>query len=56
MPDQRIQPITELIRKLETDLSDAEWDLDFTKADRLYEELCYYRKLHKDGELYVPNF
>jgi hypothetical protein len=54
--DQRLTPITDLIQKLEQEVSDAEWDLDFTTADRLYEELGYYRKLLKDGVLYVPNF
>lgn len=54
--DQRIKPIADIIRKLEQDLSDAEWDLDFTTADRIYEELSYYRDRQKEGELYVPNF
>lgn len=54
--DQRLTPVLDLIKKLENEVIDAEWDLDFDKADRLYEELCHYRKLHKDGELYVPNF
>lgn len=54
--DQRLTPITDLIKQLENDISDAEWDLDFDRADRLYEELGHYKKLLKNGELYVPNF
>ena len=54
--DQRLTPLTDLIKDLEQKVSDAEWDLDYTNADRYYEELCYYRKLLKEGQLYVPNF
>jgi hypothetical protein len=54
--DTRVRPISELIRELEIKLSDAEWDLDFTSADKYYEELQYYRKRQKEGDLYVPNF
>ena len=54
--DQRLTPVTDLIKGLERGVSDAEWDLDFTTADRLYKELGYCRKLLKEGTLYVPNF
>ena len=54
--DERVTPITEVINRLENQMLDAEWDLDFNRADRLYEELGYYKKLLKEGELYVPNF
>ena len=54
--DQRLTPVTDLIKDLERGVSDAVWDLDFTTADRLYKELGYYKKLLKEGTLYVPNF
>ena len=55
-PDARLTSLPEKVRELEVKLSDAEWDLDFDTADRIYEELCYYRKLVDQGELWIPNF
>lgn len=48
--------INKVIRELENDISDHDWEGNTAYADDLRKVLDGYYKLRDQGELYVPEF
>lgn len=51
--DNRLQCKYELIKQLKERASDAEWDMDFTRADILWKGV---RRLEQSNENFIANF
>ncbi len=49
--------LKEAIRQLQEEITDLRWeDANSVKANVLEMKLDYYKRLEKEGELYVPEF
>lgn len=55
MTDPRLAFIPDEVKRLEREVSDAEWDQD-PRLESLIRELNYYKEKQANGELYEPNF
>ena len=53
--DPRLTDVSSTVKKLEREVSDAEWD-DDTRLVYLVQQLRHYKELQEKGELYEPNF
>lgn len=53
--DPRLTDVSEQVKKLEREVSDAEWDND-PRLEFLVKELRHYKELQEKGELYEPKF
>ncbi len=54
--DDRLEVLSDVIKKLQRDISDAEWEGLDIKAERLSFELEGLLALQDQGELYLPRF
>lgn len=55
MTDPRLAYIPHEVKRLEQQVSDAEWNQD-PRLEALVNELNYYKDKLNKGELYEPNF
>ena len=55
MNDPHLTSVAKRVRKLERELSDAEWD-DDPRFSAIALELEHYRKLQAEGKMWEPNF
>ena len=55
MNDPHLTSVAKRVRKLERELSDAEWDSD-PRYEMIATELDHYRKLQAEGKLWEPDF
>lgn len=55
MSDPYLESVAKMVRKLEKELSDAEWD-DDPRFSAIALELHHYKKLQSEGKLWEPNF
>lgn len=55
MNDPHLTSVAKRVRKLERELSDAEWD-DDPRFGAIALELQHYKKLQEEGKLWEPNF
>lgn len=52
---KNLEFIPDVVRRLEREVSDAEWDQD-PRLEFLTSELNYYKDKQNKGELYEPSF
>lgn len=55
MNDPHLTSVAKRVRKLERELSDAEWD-DDPRFSAIALELEHYKKLQAEGKMWEPNF
>ena len=53
--DPRLTEVSAEVKKLEREVSDAEWDND-PRLEYLVKQLRHYKELQEKGQLYEPNF
>lgn len=53
--DPRLTEVSAEVKKLEREVSDAEWDND-PRLEYLVQQLRHYKELQEKGQLYEPNF
>lgn len=55
MSDPHLINVAQQVKKLEREISDAEWDSD-PRLEALVRELNHFKDLQDRGVLYEPNF
>lgn len=55
MNDRHLISVAKRVRKLERELSDADWD-DDPRYSIIASELEHYKKLQAEGKMWEPNF
>lgn len=55
MTDPRLTPISDIIKSLEDEITEAQWEGDFQGAQHLEFKLKHLKQLQQQGELYVPD-
>ena len=55
MNDPHLESVAKRVRKLERELSDADWD-DDPRFSAIALELQHFKKLQAEGKLWEPNF
>ena len=53
--DPRLTDVSAEVKKLEREVSDAEWDSD-PRLEHLAQQLKHFKQLQEQGVLYEPNF
>ena len=53
--DPRLTNVSAEVKRLEREVSDAEWDSD-PRLEYLVQQLRHYKELQEKGQLYEPNF